>query len=62
MGNLDIAYLARGTITNPKEINTTKDTSKALEKQKKRKVLLNRSACTMSNKLGIKANRCYEEN
>ncbi|MGO0862456.1 thiamine pyrophosphate-dependent enzyme, partial [Clostridioides difficile] len=24
MGNLDIAYLARGTIINPKEINTTK--------------------------------------
>ncbi|EQF23965.1 thiamine pyrophosphate enzyme, C-terminal TPP binding domain protein [Clostridioides difficile CD160] len=38
MGNLDIAYLARGTITNPKEINTTKRyIKKALEKQKEKK-------------------------
>lgn len=38
MGNLDIAYLARGTITNPKEINTTKRyIKKALEKQKENK-------------------------
>lgn len=64
MGNLDIAYLARGTITNPKEINTTKRYIKSSRKTKKRKerFLLNRSACTMSNKLGIKASRCYEEN
>lgn len=63
MGNLDIAYLARGTITNPKEINTTKRYIKSSRKTKrKERFLLNRSACTMSNKLGIKASRCYEEN
>lgn len=38
MGNLDIAYLARGTVVNVKEINRTKQyIRKALEKQRNKK-------------------------